>query len=161
MPSVAHAAHVAPVSQSSVHNPCHDGIGPLCRIHHPVKGNSSHHPAIARRSRPLPDTGSFRTLWGETAGNGTRRGGLIGPAKSNGGVALPGGSPHVRAAIVRRAFEYHGLYDPNLKLDVPRECADGDMSGESCVHLSEGDAPPQAATQLAAAGGSSGGRDEL
>ena len=113
----------------------------------------------AGRSRPLPDTRSFRTLWGETAGNGTRRGGLIGPAKSNGGVALPGGSPHVRAAIVREAFEYHGLYDPNLKLDVPRECADDDMSGESCEHLSEGDAPPQAAAQLAAA--SSSGRDEL
>ena len=53
----------------------------------------------AGRSRPLPDTRSFRTLWGETAGNGTRRGGLIGPAKSNGGVALPGGSPKDAATL--------------------------------------------------------------
>ena len=109
-------------------------------------------------SRPLPDTPSFRTLWGHTTGNGTRRGGLLGPALSNGGTALVGGSPHVRAAIVQSRFEYHNLYDPALKLDVPRHCADDDISGgASCRHLEAADtrnAPhTRAAPQAAHAGG--------
>jgi hypothetical protein len=99
-------------------------------------------------SRPLPDTPSFRTLWGQTAGNGTRRGGLLGPARSNGGTALAGGSPHVRAAIVQSRFDYHNLYDPSLKLDVPRHCDDDDMSGTSCHHLEAATAAGPAVNEL-------------